>query len=65
MTETVEIITHIFSITGRFRRATNFYDRIAAATGGTVYYTSKSQIVTLLDEVIEVGNHSRRNVLYL
>jgi hypothetical protein len=32
----------------------NFYDRIAADTGGTVYYISKSEIATVLDEVIEV-----------
>jgi hypothetical protein len=54
LTETAEVITHIISITGRFRRAANFYDRIAADTGGTVYYISKSEIATVLDEVIEV-----------
>ena len=63
MTERVEVITHIISATGRFRRAANFYDRVAAATGGTVYYISKSQIARVLDEVIEVSDNSRRIVL--
>jgi hypothetical protein len=54
LTETAEVITHIIFISGRFRRAANFYDRIAADTGGTVYYISKSEIATVLDEVIEV-----------
>ena len=56
LTETADIFTNIISIIGRFRRDTNFYDSVAAATGGTVYNIKKDEITTVLDEVIEVSD---------
>ena len=56
MTETADIFTNIISIIGRFRRDANFYDIVAAATGGTVYNIEKDEITTVLDEVIEVSD---------
>ena len=65
LTETADIFTNIISIIGRFRRGTNFYKRVAADTGGTVYNIKKDEIATVLDKVIEVSDNSRRNVLWL
>ena len=56
LTETAGIFTNIISIIGRFRRDANFYDSVAAATGGTVYNIEKDEITTVLDEVIDVSD---------
>ena len=58
-------MTNIISIAGRFRRASNFYDRIAAYTGGTVYNIDKNDIAAVLDQVIEVISNSTHSLLLL
>ena len=58
-------MTNIISNAGRFRRAPNFYDRIAAYTGGTVYNIDKNDIAAVLDQVIEVISNSTHSLLLL
>ena len=48
---------------GRFRRDANFYDSVAAATGGTVYNIEKDEITTVLDEVIEIIFPSSEDII--
>jgi hypothetical protein len=59
----VLLLINIISIAGRFRRAPNFYDRIAAYTGGTVYNIDKNDIAAVLDQVIEVISNSTHSLL--